>query len=162
MASSWDALLGFQEPAGSFVASASVPESRLLATVEAMHALCSTLYPAYQVLSDEDATTTGTVRSQVTCGHGLGIVAPYYGDKNNDGLARLRYRVVGGTTWSGWIDMGKRGLHHLELVDLQAGTGYEIEVSYYDPDGVWGQQTQPLNLYLGKACVPIAVRGYAG
>ncbi|MGB9301817.1 MAG: prenyltransferase/squalene oxidase repeat-containing protein, partial [Anaerolineae bacterium] len=162
--SSWDALLAFQEPAGSFVASASVPESRLLATLEAIHALTSPLYPAYQPLEEGDATMAGTVHARLTCGHGLGVVAPYSGDDNNDGSASLRYRVVGDAP-SEWEDMGKGGLSYLELLDLQAGTGYEIEVAYNDPDGISGdgtQLTQLLNIYMGRACIPTALRSYAG
>lgn len=164
VASSWDALLAFQEPAGSFVASASVPESRLLATLEAIHALTSPLYPASQPLEEGDATMAGTVHARLTCGHGLGVVAPYSGDDNNDGWASLRYRVVGDAP-SEWEDMGKGGLTYLELLDLQAGTGYEIEVAYNDPDGISGdgtQLTQLLNIYMGRACIPTALRSYAG
>ena len=161
VASSWDALLAFQEPAGSFVASASVPESRLLATLEAIHALVSTLYPVYEPFAEGDSTALDTVHGRLTCGHGFGVVAPYSGDDNNDGSARLRYRVVG-NGWSEWTDMGKGGLRYLELLDLQAGTGYEIEVAYDDPDGVSGETTQSLSIYMGKACIPMALRSYAG
>jgi hypothetical protein len=161
--SSWDALLGFQEPAGSFVASASVPESRLLATVEAIHALASPLYPAYQPLAEGDSTSPGTVHGRLACGHGFGVVAPYSGDDDNDGSAQLRHRVLG-ASWSEWTDMSKRGLHYLELLDLQAGTRYEIEVAYDDPDdpeGVTGEKTQLLSIYMGKACAPLTLRSYA-
>jgi hypothetical protein len=160
--SSWDALLAFQEPTGSFVASVSVPESRLLATVEAVHALASPLYPAYQPLAEGDSTAAGTVHGRITCGHGLGVIAPYSGDDNNDGSARLHYHVVGQTAWSEWIDMAKGGLSYLELLDLQTGTGYEIEVAYDDPSGVSGEATQLLSIYMGKACIPMALRSYAG
>ena len=102
----------------------------------------------------------GTVHGRLTCGNGLGVVAPYSGDDNNDGSASLRYRAVGGL-WSGWIEMGKGGLHYVELLDLEVGTEYEIEVSYADPDSS-GQETQSLSLYMGKACIPIALRSYAG
>jgi hypothetical protein len=163
--SSWDALLAFQEPAGSFVASVSVPESRLLATVEAIHALASPLYPVYEPLAEGDATMAGTAYGRLTCGDGLAVVAPYSGDKNNDGSARLCYRVVGETAWSGCTDMGKRGLSYLELLDLEAGTGYEIEVAYADPDdpdGISGETIQLLSIYMGKACIPMALGSYAG
>ncbi|HJX39385.1 MAG TPA: hypothetical protein VJ714_12325, partial [Anaerolineae bacterium] len=161
--SGWDALLAFQEPAGSFIASASVPESRLLATVEAIHALASPLYPAYEPLAEGDPTVAGTVYGRLTCGHGFGVVAPYSGDDDNDGSAQLRYRVLG-ASWSEWTDMSKRGLHYLELLDLQAGTRYEIEVAYDDPDdpeGVTGEKTQLLSIYMGKACAPLTLRSYA-
>jgi len=160
--SSWDALLAFQEPAGSFVASASVPESRLLATVEAVHALASPLYPAYEVLAEGDATVAGTVHGRLTCGSGLGVVAPYSGDDDNDSSASLQYRAIGETEWNGPTGMVRGGLYHLELLDLQAGIGYEIEASYYDPDGMSGVKTQLLSIYMGKACIPIAIRSYAG
>ncbi|MCJ7811272.1 MAG: hypothetical protein MUP62_03645, partial [Dehalococcoidia bacterium] len=165
LATSWDALLAFQEPAGSFVASVSVPESRLLATVEAIHALASPLYPAYEPRAEGDSTAAGTVHGRLTCGRGFGVVAPYSGDDDNDGSARLCYGVVGETAWSGCRDMGKKGLHYLELLDLQAGTEYEIEVAYNDPDGISGdgtQLTQLLNIYMGRACIPTALRSYAG
>jgi hypothetical protein len=158
VASSWDALLAFQEPAGSFVASAGVPESRLLATVEAIHALASPLYPAYQPLAEVDATTAGTVYGRLTCGHGFTVVAPYSGDKNNDGSASLLYRAIGETEWNGATDMVKGGLYYLEMLDLETGAGYEIEVVYADPEGVIGTGTQLLSIYMGKACIPFTVR----
>ena len=163
--SSWDALLAFQEPAGSFVASVSVPESRLLATVEAVHALASPLYPLYEPLAKADSTAAGTVHGRLTCGHGFGVVAPYSGDDDNDGSASLQYRAIGETEWNGPTDMVKGGLSYLELLDLQAGTEYEIEVAYNDPDGISGdgtQLTQLLNIYMGRACIPTALRSYAG
>jgi hypothetical protein len=162
VASSWDALLAFQESGGSFVASASVPESRLLATVEALHALCSPLYPAYEPLAEGDATVAGPVHARLTCGQGMGVGAPYSGDENNDGSASVRYGAAGEDNWSAWIDMSKTGLSYVELLDLEMGAEYEIEVSYSDQDGMSGEATQSLSIYAGKACVPIAVRGYAG
>jgi prenyltransferase beta subunit len=167
--SSWDALLAFQEPAGSFVASTSVPESCvldpescLLATVEAVHALASPLYPTYQPLAEGETTVAGIVHGRLTCGSGLGVVAPYSGDDDNDGSASLRYRAAGETSWSGWISMGKGPLQYAVLLDLAVGTEYEIEVSYADPDVVSGQETQSLSLYMGKACIPLAAINYSG
>jgi hypothetical protein len=162
LASSWGALLSFQESAGSFVASASVPESRLLATVEAVHALASPLYPPYQPLAEGDATTAGTVHGRLLCGNGMGVVAPYSGDDDNDGSASLRYRAAGETSWSGWMAMDKRGVQYLKTLDVQAGTEYELQVAYNDPDGVSGEGTQSLSLHVVKACVPFIVRSYAG
>ncbi len=165
LGSSWDALLAFQEDTGSFVPRASVPGdllNRLLATVEAVHALASPLYPAYQPLAEGDPTAAGSVYGRLTCGSGLGVVAPYSGDDDNDGSASLRY-AAGETSWSGWIEMDKGGLHYVELLDLEVGTEYELEVSYADPDGVSaGQETQSLSLYMGKACIPFAARSYSG
>jgi len=161
--SSWDGLLAFQEPAGSFVASASVPESRLMATLEAVHALASPLYPAYQPLDEVDGTTAGTVFGRLTCGHGFAVVAPYSGDDDNDGSASLRYHRLGETEWNGPTDMAKRGLHYLDTLDLESGTGYEIQVTYIDSsDGVSGVAIQSLSIYVGKACIPMALRSYAG
>jgi prenyltransferase beta subunit len=162
VASSWDALLSFQEPPGSFVASESVPESRLLATVEAVHALCSPLYPGYQPLVEGDTTKTETIHARLTCGDGLGVVAAYSGDDDDDGLASLRYHGVGEVLWSGWMDMAKGGLSYVELLDLEEQTEYEIEVSYADPDGVSGQQTQSMTVFQGKTCIPMTVGSYGG
>ena len=49
----------------------------------------------------------------------------------------------------------------MELLDLEVGTEYEIEVSYDDPD-LSGQETQSLSLYMGKACIPFAARSHSG
>jgi hypothetical protein len=162
VSSSWDALLAFQEPSGSFVASASVPESRLLATVEAIHALASPHYPAYQPLAEGDATVTGTAHGRLTCGSGLEIVAPYSGDDDSDGTASLLYRAVGEFDWNGPTGMVKGGLSYLKLLNLQAGTEYEFAVTYQDPDGVSDKPTQSLSLYLGKACIPVVFRSHGG
>jgi prenyltransferase beta subunit len=162
LASSWDALLSFQESAGSFVASASVPESRLLATVEALHALCSPLYPGYQPLPESDQAEAGTAYGRMTCGNGFVVVAPYLGDDDQDGWVRIRYRVVGQTTWSEWAEMSKGGLYYLVWLDLQARTGYEIEVAYDDPDGVTGTPNQEMQVYTEQACIPMAARNRTG
>ena len=58
--------------------------------------------------------------------------------------------------------MGKGGLRYLELLDLEAATEYEVEVSFDDPDGVSGGGTQLLSIYMGKACTPLTLRSYAG
>jgi hypothetical protein len=160
--SSWDALLGFQEPSGSFAFMASGAESRVLATLEAILALATDAYPPFEPLSEGDATVAGEVLARLTCGDGLEIVAPYTADDNNDGSATLRYRIQGDTLWSTGSSMSKAGLAYLLLPHLQAGEHYEIEVTYDDPDGVSGQATQYLIVYEGKGCVPLALKAYAG
>jgi len=165
ISSSWDALLAFQEPSGSFAFTASGPESRLLATLEAIQALVSPLYPDYETLSEGDDTIAGTVYARLTCGDGLEIVAPYSGDDNNDGTASLSYRVEGETSsWSPPSDMGKTGISYLLLPHLHAGATYEIQVTYHDddPDGVLGEGAQHLTVHEGNACIPLALRAYTG
>jgi hypothetical protein len=159
--SSWDALLGFQEPSGSFAFTASGPESRLLATVEAILALSTDWYPSFEPLSEGDATTAGEVRARLTCGNGLEIFAPYSGDGDNDGSATVRYRIEGQTPWSAPSDMGKTGMAYLVLPPLEEGAAYQIEVTYDDPDGVSGETTQYLTAYVGKTCTPLILRAYA-
>jgi prenyltransferase beta subunit len=160
--SSWDALLGFQEPSGSFAFMASGAESRVLATLEAILALATDAYPPFEPLSEGDATVAGEVFARLTCGDGLQIVAPYTADDDNDGSATLCYQVQGESSWSTPIAMGKSGWAHLLLPHLQAGEHYEIEVTYDDPDGVSGQATQYLTVYEGKGCVPLTLKAYAG
>lgn len=162
--SSWDALLGFQEPSGSFAFTASGPESRLLATLEAILTLATDVYPPFEPLSEGDGTVAGEALARLTCGDGLEIVAPYSGDDNDNGSASLRYRLVGETSWVGPTDMTKTGVAYLLLPDLEEGARYEIEVTYVDPDpdGVSGQATQYLTVYEGKGCVPLVLRAYAG
>jgi hypothetical protein len=162
VSSSWDALLGFQEPSGSFAYTASGPESRLLATLEATLVLATEWYPSFEPLSEGDATTAGEVRARLTCGDSLEIVAPYSGDDDNDGSATVRYRVEGEVPWSAPSDMDKAGITYLLLPHLEAGAHYEIEVTYHDPDGVSGEGIQYLTVHEGKTCVPLALRAYAG
>jgi hypothetical protein len=162
MSSSWDALLGFQEPSGSFAYTASGPESRLLATLEAIQTLASPLYPGYEPLSEGDTTIAGEIHTRLTCGDGLEIAAPYSGDDNNNGSASLRYRVEGETSWSTSSDMDKAGIAYLLLPPLEEGASYEIEVTYVDPDGVSGEATQYLTVYTGKSRIPLILKAYAG
>jgi hypothetical protein len=98
----------------------------------------------------------------MTCGSGLGVLAPYSGDDNNDGSASLQYRAVGKVEWSEPTGMVKGGLRYLKLLDLQPGIEYEIMVSYEDPDTVSGEANQLLSVHMGRACVPLALRSYAG
>ena len=160
--SSWDALLGFQEPSGSFAFTASGPESRLLATLGAVIALSTDWYPSFEPVLDGDATTADEVRTRLTCGNGLEILAPYSGDDDDDGSATVRYRVEGETLWSAPSDMGKTGIAYRLLPPLEERTAYEIEVTYDDPDGVSGETTQYLTIYVGKTCTPLILRAYAG
>jgi prenyltransferase beta subunit len=160
--SSWDALLSFQEPAGSFAFMASGAESRLLATLEAILALATDAYPPFEPLSEGDATVTGEVQARLTCGDGLQIVAPYTADDDSDGSAAMRYRLQGEIPWSAPIPMNKAGLTYLLLPHLEAPAHYEIEVTYDDPDGVSGQATQYLIVYEGRGCIPLALKAYAG
>lgn len=161
VASSWDALLAFQEDGGSFAFAVSSAESRLLATLDAIPSLVSSFYPAYEPLSEGDGTNVGVVSPRLTCGDGLQVVGPYTGDDDNDGSASLRYRVVGDPSWIGPIVMHKGGLAYRALLDLQMGVGYEIEVAYYDPEGVSGEKRQVFTASLAKTCTPLIMASYA-
>jgi len=132
-----------------------------MATLDAIWALVSSYYPAYQPLSEGDGTLAGIVSPRLTCGNGLQVVALYTGDDDNDGWASLRYRVVGGT-WDGPTAMYKGGLAYLDLLDLDLGTEYEIEVTYHDPDGVTGTNPQTFTVQMGRICLPLIVRGFGG
>jgi len=166
VASSWDAILAFQEQSGqesgSFAFSSSWPGSRLMATLDAIPALVSTYYPVYQPLSETNGTVAGAVSPRLTCGSGLEIVGPYSGDDDNDGSASLRYRVVGNDSWTELPDMHKGGLAYLELLDLDLGIEYEIEVTYDDPDGISGGNPQSFTVRMGKAYVPLALKSHNG
>jgi hypothetical protein len=161
--SSWDALLAFQDQggpdAGSFAFTASQPEIRLLATLDAIPSLVSTFYPAYEPLSEGDGTNVGVVSPRLTCGDGLQVVGPYTGDDNNNGWADVRHRVIGGT-WNGPTNMEKGGLAYHGLLDLQMGVEYEIEVTYYDPEGVSGENRQVFTASLAKTCTPLIMASY--
>jgi hypothetical protein len=89
------------------------------------------------------------------------VVGPYSGDDDNDGSASLRYRVVGDPSWIGPIVMHKGGLAYRALLDLQMGVGYEIEVAYYDPEGVSGENHQVFTASLAKTCTPLIMASYA-
>lgn len=160
--SSWDALLAFQEDGGSFAFAASSAESRLLATLDAIPSLVSSFYPAYEPLSERDGTNVGVVSPRLTCGDGLQVIAAYTGDDDNDGSATLRYRVVGNDPWTELPDMHKRGLAYWELLDLDLGMEYEIEVTYDDPDGISGDNPQSFTVRMGRACIPLMMRSYGG
>jgi prenyltransferase beta subunit len=160
--SSWDALLAFQEQGGSFTFASSSPESRLLATLDAIPALVSVYYPAYQPLSEGDSTTTGVVSSRLTCGYGLQIFAPYVGDDDDDGWASLRYRIVGNPTWNQPPNMGKGGLAYLQLLDLEVGAEYEVEVTYHDPEGITGSNPQTIAVQMGRSYLPLIMSAFSG
>ncbi len=161
VASSWDALLAFQEDGGSFAFAVSSAESRLLATLDAIPSLVSSFYPAYQPPSAVYTTTVGLVSPRLTCSDGLQVVGPYSGDDDNDGSATLQYRVVGDPSWIGPIVMDKGGLAYRALLDLQMGVEYEIEVAYYDPEGVSGENHQVFTASLAKTCTPLIMASYA-
>ncbi len=160
--SSWDALLAFQEQSGRFAFSSTSPESRLLATLDAVPVLVSGYYPAYQPLSEGNGTAAGVVSSRLTCGNGLQIAAPYTGDDDNDGWASLGYRVVGDSTWNEPPNMYKGGPAYLHLLDLDVGTEYEVEVTYHDSDGVTGDNPQTITVYMGRTYIPFITRDIGG
>jgi len=162
VASSWDALLAFQEDGGSFAFAVSFAESRLLATLDAIPSLVSSFYPAYQPPSAVYTTTVGLVSPRLTCGDGLQVVGPYSGDDDNDGSATLQYRVVGDPSWTGPIVMHKGGLAYLEVLDLDLGIEYEIEVTYDDPDGISGYNPQSFTVRMGRTYVPLALKSHNG
>jgi hypothetical protein len=160
--SSWDALLAFQQQTGSFSFTSSSPGSAMLATLDAIPALVSGYYPAYEPRSEVDGTVTGQVSSRLTCGHGLQVVAPYTGDDDNDGCARLRYHVVADPTWNEVLSMHKGGLAYLHLLDLEVGTEYELEVTYHDLDEITGDNPQIIAVQTGRSCVPLVMRDFSG
>lgn len=163
LASSWDALLAFQEPggedSGSFRYSAGSTGSRLLATLNTIPVLVSSYYPGYQPLSEGDETIAGVVSSRVTCGSGIEIVAPYEGDDNDNGSATLRYRPVG-EEWSTPTTMDKAGLAYRWLLELQVGTKYQVEVTYQDPEGITGVNPQTITVQPGTVYIPLTLRSY--
>jgi len=160
--SSWDALLAFQQQSGSFSFTTSSSGSPMLATLDAIPALVSGYYPAYEPLSELDGTLTGQVSSRLTCGHGLQVVAPYTGDDDNDGWAKLRYHVVGDPTWNEVPSMHKGGLAYLHLLDLDVDTEYEVEVIYHDPDTVTGDNPQTITVQMGRSCIPVIMKDFSG
>jgi hypothetical protein len=162
ISSSWDALLKYQEEAGSFAYSTSSAEYRILATLEAIQALVSPLYPDYEPVSEGDSTVAGTAYARLTCGDGLEIVAPFSGDDDNDGTASLSYHAVGEASWSSPSDMSKAGIFYSLSPHLETGADYQIQVTYVDPDGVSGEETQYLTIHEGRACLPLILRAYRG
>jgi hypothetical protein len=68
---------------------------------------------------------------------------------------------VGDPSWIGPIVMHKGGLAYRALLDLQMGVGYEIEVAYYDPEGVSGENHQVFTASLAKTCTPLIMASYA-
>jgi len=69
----------------------------------------------------------------------VGLVAAYMGDDNQNNIASIWYRPVGTSAWLAGHEMfADRSARQWRgsLVYLSAGTEYEIEVRFTDPDGV--------------------------
>jgi hypothetical protein len=134
----------------------------MLATLDAIPALVSEYYPAYEPLSEVDGTITGQVSSRLTCGHGVQVVASYTGDDDNDGWAGLRYHVVADPTWNEVPSMHKGGLAYLHLLNLEVGTQYELEVTYHDPDGITGDNPEIITVQTERSCLPLVMTDFSG
>jgi len=89
--SSWDALLGFQEPSGSFAFTSSRQESRLVATLEAIRALMSPFYPDYQPTPEANTTKAGREGARSAPSQAAWVVAPFSGDHNYKGPTCLSH-----------------------------------------------------------------------
>ena len=78
----------------------------------------------------------------------LSVVWPIGGDDNNDGSVSVRYRASGQTVWIESAPLRRvpgfswENSHVGSILNVDANTSYEIELSLTDPDG--GDVTQTL------------------
>jgi len=146
-----DALLRFQEPGGAFIYTEGTPESRLLATLDALPAL---LAPYPPPPSEAKATIPGSMQVIGASPGRLRVFVPYAGDEDGDGTAVLRFRLSGEGGWSEVTLTKHAVLYAGELSELTPGAKVEIRVALSDPDGVEGTMQQmatvtaPLGLWL--------------
>jgi len=146
-----DALISYQEGSGAFAYTNELPESRLLAVLDAIPALLA-VRPEPQVAAS--LTTVATLESRVAAPGDLRLLLPISGDGDGDAQAVIRYRQGNSEDWTEEA-MDRHGvLFASRLRELQPGVRVEIEVTLHDPDGVSGEATQlaivtaPLGLWL--------------
>lgn len=88
-------------------------------------------------------TITGYVSNITTTISSITITDSYYGDRDEDGFAKLYHKTVGST---GWIDDGVmlRGSNNYTktILNLTPNSAYDIKINYSDPDEVNG--TNPI------------------
>lgn len=102
----------------------------------------------------QNATTPGTPTAPYPTIENLSIVWPVGGDDNNNGVVTVRYRPSG---QAGWIEgaplrrvpagsnagFSWQNKHAGSVLNLDAGTSYEVELSLTDPDG--GNSTRTIS-----------------
>lgn len=102
----------------------------------------------------QNGSTPGTATAPFPTIENLSIVWPLTGDDNNNGSVSVRYRETG---QSAWIDSAPlrrvsagsnagyswQNKHTGSILNVDAGTNYEIELSLADPDG--GNATQTIS-----------------
>jgi hypothetical protein len=104
--------------------------------------------------SAQNDSAPGTPTAPFPTIENLSIVWPLDGDDNNNGQATVRYRKTGQTDWIDSAPLRRipagsnagfswENKHAGSIVNLHAGTSYEIELSLTDPDG--GNATQTLS-----------------
>ncbi|GEM_PF-724969 len=93
----------------------------------------------YIKLSSEPQTITGTV-SETHTYNSITVEATYTGDTDNDGYATLSYKLSDESEWEPEVTMEKQPfLYKQTITDLSPGLEYDARVTYFDPDGVVGE-----------------------
>jgi hypothetical protein len=122
-------------------------------------------------MAQTDATDVGTLDLKATsvC---ISVYSPFTSDDNGDNLATVRYRPSGS---SDWIEVGSITVDRREtvvsdgttianpfknqwrgsIVGLSANTEYEVEVTYYDDDGVSGTNPATDTITTRRGSVPL-------
>jgi hypothetical protein len=124
-----------------------------------------------EAMAQTDATDVGTLDLKATsvC---ISVYSPFTSDDNGDNLATVRYRPSGS---SDWIEVGSITVDRREtvvsdgttianpfknqwrgsIVGLSANTEYEVEVTYYDDDGVSGTNPATDTITTRRDSVPL-------
>jgi len=150
-----DATLSFQEDSGAFAFTHAIPESRLMAVLDAVPAL-SHAYPAYAPPAVPAATTAGQARFWRQGGRTI-LIAPYAGDGNHNGTLVAQSRAPGGA-WAALLVVETAGAYLVAFDDSLSGLrGVEVSLEFQDADGVEGSATQVLAVALAN--LPMVRKG---
>jgi len=103
---------------------------------------------SWDEVRDPTRTSAGYPRVAAQ-GDSLHITAPFQGDEDGDGTAKLRYRPVGGS-WVDSTEMARQTEGYVAQLSGLPDGHYETEVTYQDPDGVNGSAVWTQESLVGR------------
>ena len=91
-----------------------------------------------------NSTTAGIASAEVTPENSIQIIAPYSDDENHTNSISIAYKQHFESNWTAWeTDSTHSSTPCIATItDLEAGTSYDIRITFSDTDGITGNSVQ--------------------
>ena len=85
----------------------------------------------------DNSTTIGTAEAEASSCNQVTAIARFTGDANLDGTVLVEYSLTGQATWlTACAGLSGASPRQCVIPELSASTGYDVQITFSDPDGV--------------------------